>query len=354
MGFRDEVKQIEQDNLKMPSLFQEAKNLMETVGDSVSMLLHGENPILSAAENERRLAICNVCEKYSHKRDRCSLCGCNMPIKAWLKAGYCKLGKFDTNDKVSVMIASYKEQYLDRTIASLVAMAEGPIEILVMEDEKQEGTRVLFNRMAKLATGKYLYSVDAHCRLTQGWDVKMKAACGDTDLVISMIDALDEKSWNCMGHNYGLVYLDKDLQDKWWSKKSDSVIAETMGLTGCSVMITKKRYWELGGFDESFTRWGSMGPELALKIWLSGGRCLLHTEVTCGHLFRKPGEETHNVPVSEIEKTIQQIKDITYRGQWPQQRHSIGWLVGRFKEVPTWDRTMQYPERVEWVSVTHT
>jgi len=337
MGFRDEVRQIEEENLKMPPLLEEVKNLMGTVGSTVSLIFQGKNPILSRKERERRLAICMPCKKYNKQKDRCTLCGCNMPIKSWLKTGYCKLGKFDVNSRVSVMIASYKEKYLDKTINNISKMAKGQIEILTIEDEKQEGRRVLFNRMARLATGKYLYIVDAHCRLTKGWDTKMKKICGVRDLVVSKIDDLDEKTWNFRGYNYGRVYLDNDLVEKWWKPDGDVEIQETMGMTGCSFMLRKKRYWELGGYTKELSRWGSDGPEWALKIWLSGGRCLLHTGVTCGHLFKKPGEETHKIPPDEIADTVEKIQDISYTMQWPRQIHNVEWLVQRFSPVPTWD-----------------
>lgn len=344
MGFRDDIKRVEKSNLEMPPILDEIGNLMETVGDTLSLILRGKSPLLSKVEKARRLAICNPCEKYDKSKDRCSVCGCNMPIKTWLAAGYCKLGKFDTPDKVSVLIAGYQEKYLDRTVANLAATAEGPIEILTLEDNKQEGKRVILNRLAKMAVGRYLYIVDAHCRLTESWDVKMKASCGDTDLVVSLIDSLIEDTWRFEGGKYGRVYLDKNLVEKWWAFDGDGLVQETMGLTGCSIMLTKKRFWELGGYDESLSRWGSEGPEWALKIWLSGGKCLLRTDVTCGHLFRKPGEETHKIPTSEIAATVQRIKEITNSGQWPLQEHSISWLVGRFKDVPTWDRTLDCPQ----------
>ena len=48
-----------------------------------------------------------------------------------------------------------------------------------------------------------------------------------------------------------------------------------------------RRYWqELHGL-EGLRSYGSDEPYISLKVWLSGGRCLLLTDVVAGHIYRK-------------------------------------------------------------------
>ena len=75
--------------LKMPSLYKQFKNLTLEAGKTVKNIATGSAASVSQKERERRLAICNSCEKYDQKKARCSLCGCKMNFKTYLASASC-------------------------------------------------------------------------------------------------------------------------------------------------------------------------------------------------------------------------------------------------------------------------
>ena len=75
---------------------------------------------------------------------------------------------------VSVIIPSYKEPYLEKTIASLKEGAEGEIEILNIDGK---GMREAENEALKQAKGEFLMKTDAHCLFAKGYDRVLSMSC---------------------------------------------------------------------------------------------------------------------------------------------------------------------------------
>jgi len=326
---------------KMPSLVEQIKNLVGTAKRTYERAKEGRKVLVSPIEREQRWGKCQICDQLTGTR--CFLCGCRMDIKSWLASERCELDKWYSSEIVSIIIPSLKEKYLQRTIDNLKETAIGEIEILAIEDEKEEGRRVLINRAAQQAKGKFLFIIDAHCIMSHAWDAKMKQALENyQDLVVAQLDGINEETWQVKDHYHRFVYLNRDLVEKWWGKSFEElpVVQETMAFTGCAWMVHKSRYWELGGYNETLEKYGGDGSEWALKIWLSGGRCLLHLDVVCAHLFKEEGEETHSVLPEEIDDSYQKLREIFYEGKGPLQKLSIDWLVGKFDPVPGWDQSL--------------
>lgn len=209
--------------------------------------------------------------------------------------------------KVSVIIAARNEPQLNRTISNLFDTADGDIEVVVSLDVEQEvdkraivihndapvGRRVGFNRAAKPASGKYLFILDAHCKMSQDWDIKMAEFCPEKGIVVSCIQDMFEDSWKLRPGVYDHVYLSKGYEEKWWARRPFKLIEEMMCFTGCSWIIPKQYYWDCNGYDESLGMYGWDGPEWSCKIWMGDnpGKVLLRSDVLCGHVF---GTNEHN------------------------------------------------------------
>jgi len=215
---------------------------------------------------------------------------------------------------ISVIIPAREEPYLDRTIASLYDNSAGEIEVIVvLEGERIEvdpraqvihhpnplGRRVGMNEAAKIANGEYLFHIDAHCSMSEGWDEKLKEVCIDKTVVVSVVGAMDENTWEIKkNHYYTFVSIDRNMKEHWWGSykplRKCGKVEETMALTGCGWMIRKDFYLALGGCDESLGQLCHLGPEWALKVWCNDGRLLLRTDVFCGHVFGSPRIQSYS------------------------------------------------------------
>ena len=51
------------------------------------------------------------------------------------------------------------------------------------------------NEAARIAKGKYIMKLDAHCMLDDGWDEKLKANCEYDWTVIPRMYVLDGEKW---------------------------------------------------------------------------------------------------------------------------------------------------------------
>jgi len=84
----------------------------------------------------------------------------------------------------------------------------------------------------------------------------------------------------------------------------------------------------LGGHDETLGKHGNVGSEWSLKVWLTGGKMLLRTDVVCAHLFRKktPFEYSYDDRENGRKKLYKQW----VLGEDPRRKRPIEWLLYKF------------------------
>ena len=261
--------------------------------------------------------------------------------------------------KVSVIIPTINDPYLVRTINSLWGNSSHDIEFIIINDgsaildiahspvlletieldrikvihnSKQLGRRVSINNAVAMAAGQYLFGIDAHCSMTQGWDIKLTQSCGRKNIAYSVIRDMHPGTWEYKPGDYLHVRLNKDYTEKWWRRKDlefCDIEEESMAFTGCAWMINKDRYWELGGYDESLGYYGWDGPEWSLKTWFNDGRVILRTDVICGHIFgTNDGGKLYPCQMISKEDYVKYMKD--------RYEHKIWKLIERFAPVPDW------------------
>ena len=87
--------------------------------------------------------------------------------------------------------------------------------------------------------------------------------------------------------------------------------------------MPRKRFWDLGGLDESHGSWGQLGTELACKSWLSGGKLITSKKTWFGHMFRtgnfrRHGESSFPYPLSgnAQERAKQYSRDLWLNDKW--------------------------------------
>ena len=235
---------------------------------------------------------------------------------------------------VSVIISNLFERRLPETVESLTATADGPIEIIVKDDEDCKGMRHHLNQAAREAKGEFLFKVDGHCILTPHWDTILKTVGENSyDMAICRIRAINDRTWTLTERSTDFVDLNSDLTLTGGGGfvMDDPDTAETMASIGCGWLIHKQRYFDLEGCWEQLGRYGNLGAEWALKIWLSGGRLLINRYVTCGHVFRKQGVAGCRAP-----EQLEFRKLLGWRfasRQGPQQIRPLQWLAEHFGKI---------------------
>jgi len=235
---------------------------------------------------------------------------------------------------VSVIISDLFEKYLPETLANLNETADGPIEIIVKTDDNSLGMRHCLNRAAEEAKGEFLFKLDGHCIMSPHWDTIMKDTCGENDMVVSRIKPITERTWKIVedrGFDFVTVNPDLSIIECGNFVQDDPDVAETMASIGCGFMVRKNRFMELEMNWEQLGRYGNLGVEWALKIWLSGGRLLVNRGVTCGHLFRKQGVTGCGAREQAWARQLLGIRFQKMEG--PKQTHTICWLAEHFNKI---------------------
>lgn len=313
----------------------------------------------------------------------------------------------DQQIDLSVLIPAREEEWLDLTIQDVLKNSEANTEIIAILDGYtpatltpdprvfliynpiSKGQRAAANQGARLARGKYLMKLDAHCALDKGFDRKMLEAfekLGDDDVtMIPVLRNLHVFDWVCPnGHNryQGKDDVCKECGQKmtkkvlWFPKPSparftftfdrtmhfqywgdlakrpenvrgvllkdgtyDTNLRETMSIQGSCFMLTKKRYFELDICSETFHSWGQQGVEVACKTWLGprNGRVISNLNTWYAHMFRTNqfGGFPYSNPQSKVDENREISRELFQRDKWPQATKKFQWLLDKFNP-PEW------------------
>lgn len=301
--------------------------------------------------------------------------------------------------ELSILIPARNEMFLKNTIEDALKNIEADTEIIAVLDgvwadpaipqhervsviyvPEPVGQREASNLAARIAKGKYVMKVDAHCSFDKGFDRKMLDAFKETGDNATMVPtmrnlwAFDWKCYHCGWKKYqgptpekcaDCGKIDRVRRKMLWiGKKSpqsnsycfDSTphfqyfrefnkrpegkgeITETMSLQGSCFMCTKDKYEELNLCDESFGSWGNQGIEVACKTWLSGGSVLVNKRTWYAHMFRTQGGDfgfPYEQKGNEVHRTKKRVWEFFF-GDWDKQIHPMSWLVEKFWPVPGW------------------
>lgn len=217
-----------------------------------------------------------------------------------------------------------KIENINRTIESVISNAYNEVEVSILADgwvpeniHEQAtvssspinlGERKTVNRGFKEAIGEYILRIDSHCAMSKDWDRFLLCQYKKNTISLCVLDALDEYSWESLGHNYTFVYVNPSCEEKWWGyypKQNKELMCEpSMSLTGCGWFCNKQFFLDYLQFDEDLSKWGCIGPELTAKIEKIDSSIMLNKNVICRHLFN-----TNEVgyPISEVAKTRMQV-----------------------------------------------
>lgn len=275
--------------------------------------------------------------------------------------------------RVSVLITALNEKLLGPTIASVLDAATGDVEVVVVLDGYRHaeplpqdprvivfeschvGQREAVNQAARLASGKYVMKLDAHCSLGEGFDEILQETCEYDWTIIPRRYELDTATWQPrLGKVFDYMVLTAPVSGQrplraihWreYGKRAgprDMAIDDVMCGQGSCFFMQKARYWELGGLDDAnYGGWGQMGCEIALKSWLSGGAHMVNKLTWYAHWQRgKSGGKPYLLDPKQTQRAVDYSAALWLNDGWPGQTRPLRWLIEKFSPVPGWDEYM--------------
>ncbi len=284
---------------------------------------------------------------------------------------------------LSILIPARNEESLQRTIDDIFLHAEGDTEVLVALDNwdnppeirvsrgtvitTKAGQRGATNALARLSTKKYVMKLDAHCSMSQGFDVKMMEDMEDNVTMIPALGNLHVYDWVCSEkhrHFQGKYdvcgqcgdtnlrkesvwqiipkpirsnhVFDTNLHFQYAEQDAEGMVVESMSIQGSCFMATREKYFELNLCDEAFGSWGQQGVEVACKTWLSGGRVLSTKKAYYGHQFRETEGFPYQNNADDILATQRKSRGIFLGNRWEKQTKPIQWLIEKFNYPHDW------------------
>jgi len=229
---------------------------------------------------------------------------------------------------LSVIIPSYKDPLLQRTIDSLLQTAVGEIEIIAvldgywpdpqLIDEKRlrvvhlgenRGMRGAINAGVSVSRGEYIMRTDEHCVFGQGFDRIITENMEDNWIVTPRRYFLDPVRWEIMDIppiDYEKLVIQEGKKfagQKWDSRtkeRKDIMVDETMAMQG-SCWLMKRSWWDKVIGELQTEGYGPLyqdSHEMVFKTWKAGGELMLNKNTWFAHKHRS-FPRTHNYGTAE-------------------------------------------------------
>jgi len=227
------------------------------------------------------------------------------------------------NKTLSVIIPSYKDPYIHKTIDSLLENCTGEIEIIPVldgywhdipfkEDKrikilhlgKNGGMRNAINAGVSIAKGSYLMRTDEHCMFDKGFDRKMVDRCRDNWIMCATQYYLDPIKWEKMdippvNHQKLVIQGGKKFAGQRWPERDEETknrrLSETMAMQG-SCWVMPHKWWDEVIGELQTEGYGPLiqdSHEMVFKTWKAGGELVLNRNTWFAHKHRS-FPRTHN------------------------------------------------------------
>lgn len=215
--------------------------------------------------------------------------------------------------KLSVIIPSYKDPYLHKTIDDLLSKSElgDELEIIAVLDGywteviqdtrvrvvhlgKNRGMRGAINAGVAVSRGEYIMRTDEHCMFDQGFDRKMVEACQPNWIMTGVRYFLDPVKWERMDlkpyvYERLAIAENRKFEGRRWvereKERGDVMVDETMAMQG-SCWVMPRKWWDevIGELDSK-----NYGPliqdshEMVFKTWKAGGKLMVNKNTWFAH-----------------------------------------------------------------------
>ncbi|XP_045614488.1 N-acetylgalactosaminyltransferase 6 [Procambarus clarkii] len=185
-------------------------------------------------------------------------------------------------------IKDFLKEPLDKWLAEHVPIAK------VIRLPSRVGLIVARQEGAKAATADTIVVLDSHCEVMVNWLPPLldPIVLNYRTAVCPLIDAINQDTFGYSPQDNGgrgafdwrLYYKRMPLRER--EEKLLPEPFENPVMNGGLFAISRKFFWELGGYDPGLAIWGGEQYDLSFKIWQCGGRLLDAPCSRVGHVFR--------------------------------------------------------------------
>jgi len=221
---------------------------------------------------------------------------------------------------LSIIIPSYKDPLLNKTVESLLENAKGDIEIICVMDGywqqpvddprvkvvhlgKNKGMRNAINVGVLASKGEYLMRVDEHQIFGKDYDTIITENMEDNWIVTPRRYFLDVVKWEIMDlppvdySRLGIQRNDDGTDLKWtgqpWrsrtKERKNIMIDETMAMQG-SCWFMKRSWWDKVIKELQSEGYGTHygdSHEMVFKTWKAGGKLMVNKNTWHAHKHRE-------------------------------------------------------------------
>lgn len=150
---------------------------------------------------------------------------------------------------------------------------------------------------ADLATGDILLFLDSHCEATVGWlePLVQKIKEDRTNVMTPVIDVISDKNleysggdryyFQIGGFTWSGHFTWIDVPDDFTKNNPTTPLASPT-MAGGLFAIDRKYFYEIGSYDREMEIWGGENLEMSFRVWMCGGKILIHPCSHVGHIFR--------------------------------------------------------------------
>lgn len=299
--------------------------------------------------------------------------------------------------KLSIIIPARNEEWLGRTIDSVLTNTGDETEVITVLDGQWPvepipphprltmihhavsiGQRAAINEAARLSSADFVCKLDAHCKVDQDFGNKLIDKYEAGTVVVPRLYNLHvfdficnrcgnrtyqgPKPTNCNACNDSpdfervivwqprwnrrtdFMRFDDTLKFGYWGAFKDrpeaqGEIADTMSLLGACFFMSRKHYWDIDGSDEAHGSWGQQGTEISLKANLyKDGRLRVNKATWYSHLFRtQPGFGfPYALSHKQTEHARNYSRDFWTGNKWKKASRPLSSLLNQFWPIPGW------------------
>ncbi|XP_033905014.2 polypeptide N-acetylgalactosaminyltransferase 17-like isoform X1 [Acipenser ruthenus] len=187
------------------------------------------------------------------------------------------------------------EEYVNKRYPGLVK---------IVRNKKREGLIRARIEGWKAATGEVTGFFDAHVEFTPSWAEPVLSRIKENRkrIILPSIDNIKQDTFELVrykdsghGYNWELWCMYISPPKEWWDAGDVSAPIRTPAMIGCSFVVNRKFFGEIGLLDPGMEVYGAENIELGIKVWLCGGSMEVLPCSRVAHIERRKKPYHNNI-----------------------------------------------------------